>query len=166
MKALTVLQPYAALIIMPQSKLPPGEVRKRVENRTWPTRYRGPLLIHAGKSLKFMRPGDERFGELVFGAIVGVADLVECVEFQRLKDSRLDWLYDHPHAEGPWCWVLENVVPFDKPVPYAGRQGLFDVACEVCVTGPGLEPPSAFLALGENAITDIIADNNTELRAV
>lgn len=27
---------------------------KRVENREWPTSYRGPLLIHAGKSREWL----------------------------------------------------------------------------------------------------------------
>lgn len=40
MKALTISQPYASLIAR-------GE--KFVENRRWPTPYRGPLAIHAGK---------------------------------------------------------------------------------------------------------------------
>ena len=42
MKAITISQPWAHLIVR-------GE--KRVENRTWPTEHRGPLAIHAGKSL-------------------------------------------------------------------------------------------------------------------
>ena len=41
MKVITICQPYAELILL-------GE--KRVENRTWPTNYRGTIGIHAGKS--------------------------------------------------------------------------------------------------------------------
>ncbi|HHY88739.1 MAG TPA: ASCH domain-containing protein, partial [Chloroflexi bacterium] len=40
MKALSVRQPWAWLI---------AQGYKTVENRTWATNYRGPLLIHAGK---------------------------------------------------------------------------------------------------------------------
>ena len=29
-------------------------------------------------------------------------------------------------AEGPWCWLLANVRPIE-PMPYRGRQKLFDV---------------------------------------
>lgn len=46
MKALTICQPYAALICLPSTDWR----HKRVENRKWFTSYRGPLLIHAGKS--------------------------------------------------------------------------------------------------------------------
>jgi len=45
MKALTISQPYASLIAS-------GE--KWVENRSWPTGYRGPLAIHAGKGTQYL----------------------------------------------------------------------------------------------------------------
>jgi len=45
MKALTISQPYASLIAS-------GE--KWVENRTWATRYRGPLAIHAGRGTQYL----------------------------------------------------------------------------------------------------------------
>jgi len=32
-----------------------------------------------------------------------------------------------PWAEGPWCWLLADPRPLAVPVPYRGRQGLFDV---------------------------------------
>ena len=40
MKALSIMQPWAWLI---------ANGHKDIENRSWPTRYRGPVLIHAGK---------------------------------------------------------------------------------------------------------------------
>ncbi len=42
MKALTLTQPWATLVAIGA---------KRIETRGWPTRYRGPLAIHAGKGL-------------------------------------------------------------------------------------------------------------------
>lgn len=133
MKCLTICQPYARLIVIGQ---------KRVENRTWPTRYRGPLLIHAGVNRAWMDESEaqaaQRFGEpLVFGAVVGRAELVGCVDITYVRQlmvdqalcqsSRWHWLPEHEHANGPWCWVLENVERFAVPVPMKGRQGLFDV---------------------------------------
>jgi hypothetical protein len=41
MKALTVLQPWAQLLILGA---------KRYETRSWKTKHRGPLLIHAGRA--------------------------------------------------------------------------------------------------------------------
>ena len=107
---------------------------KRIENRTWYTDYRGPLLIHTGKSRErlgdfgddyaetgFTEPAES---EMAFGAIIGVCDLVECLKYEVVK---LDVKRD-PFAEGPWCWMLENVRPM-KPVQYPGQQGIFRV-CE------------------------------------
>lgn len=42
MKALTLTQPYATLVALGA---------KHIETRSWSTRYRGPLAIHAGKGL-------------------------------------------------------------------------------------------------------------------
>ena len=145
MKALTICQPYAHLIVTPQSELPRFAVQKRVENRTWNCRYRGPLLIHAGKSKKFLSTDPDDFDEyedrLVFGAIVGVAEVVDCVPGNMLREKpfRFDvydrkkypWLGDHPHAEGPWCIILDNVQRFRNPVPYRGALGLFNVDGEL-----------------------------------
>jgi hypothetical protein len=42
MKALTLTQPYATLVAIKQ---------KHIETRSWATRYRGPLAIHAAQGL-------------------------------------------------------------------------------------------------------------------
>jgi hypothetical protein len=47
MKTLTVRQPWASLIVTGA---------KDVENRSWPTSYRGTLLIHAGVRLALSAP--------------------------------------------------------------------------------------------------------------
>lgn len=122
MKALTICQPYAHLIVI-------GE--KRVENRTWATRYRGPLVIHAGKSLAWM--GDTpRTPDMAFGAIVGLCDLVDCIDIDEpgsflLARDKYPWFADHEHVEGPYCFVLNNVRRFDVPIPWKGTQGFWDV---------------------------------------
>lgn len=106
MKALTICQPYAHEIVI-------GE--KRSEFRTWATRYRGDLLIHAGKSRSWMEVGDEeRYPGMVFGAILGIAFLNGC------------------EADGPteWAWKLTNIRRFVTPIPYKGRRGLFDIPDE------------------------------------
>lgn len=120
MKALTVLQPWAWAII---------HGPKRIENRTWFTRYRGPLAIHAGVS--HARLGDEGellpgmppYCELVYGAIIGTVDLVDCV---RLVD-----VAGRPFATGPWCWIIERPQALARPIPFRGRQGLYDIPDEL-----------------------------------
>lgn len=126
MKALTICQPYAELIAR-------GD--KPIENRTWPTHYRGPLLIHAGKSRAWLGDDDEEaalygvnVAEISFGAIIARANLVGCFAV----DDPAAWPYAfshlraHEHAYGPWCWILTNVERID-PLPYRGAMGVFDV---------------------------------------
>jgi hypothetical protein len=129
MKALTICQPYAELIIR-------GE--KLVENRIWKTDYRGPLLIHAGKSLAYLElyEGEIDRGDLDFGAIIGLAVLADCVSkhdtrpgrgFSNIAMKRHPWLATHKHAEGPVCFVLANAQRFAEPIPCRGMQSLFEV---------------------------------------
>lgn len=141
MKALTICQPYAHLILA-------GD--KRVENRNWPTRYRGALAIHAGKSRNMLRlrenaflPGqqiyDETYGidleDMTFGAVIGFGSLVDCLHIDDIEagshDHTYPWLREHEHAEGPWCWVLANVEPRAEPAYCRGSLGLWDWTPEV-----------------------------------
>jgi activating signal cointegrator 1 len=139
MKALTIIQPFAHLIAT-------GE--KRVENRTWPTGYRGPLAIHAGKARRYDgEPVSEiaRYYDidprvLVLGAVLATAELVACVQiqppsvFERAAredsilalDPKFHWMIQHRHAEGPWCWVLESVQLLPSPVITNGSLGLWE----------------------------------------
>jgi activating signal cointegrator 1 len=135
MKALTICQPYAELIMRGQ---------KLVENRKWSTNYRGPLLIHAGKSKSWLvtRPGETfemehgiSLADMSFGAIIGITRLIDCVplgkQFNQITTrqtiQKYPWLEDHRHAEGPYCWILGTIKRFRTPIPFRGRQGLFDV---------------------------------------
>ena len=114
MKALTICQPYAEQIAR-------GE--KILENRTWPTSYRGPLAIHAGKSRSWMEDGDEaEYPGMAFGAVVAIAELVDC---RRVTDLPVEMMERHD-ANGPFCFVLANVRRIE-PVPARGAQGLWDI---------------------------------------
>ena len=136
MKTLTVCQPYADLI---------DHGEKWVENRTWPTSYRGPLAIHAGKSTRYL--SCKEIGQYRTGVIVCTCELMACVrlagmqalaagrfapedepDFLRLGWKRGDALAItmHKHAEGPWLWVLGNIRPIRPRVAARGKQGLWN----------------------------------------
>jgi hypothetical protein len=141
MKCLSVKQPWASLII-PDDRLylvktirttRPGlpDLPKDIENRTWQTPYRGPLLIHASlgyDSFGFLSPvpggsvcrGDRRFwpDDYPRGAIIGRVELVDIVD-----QSTSRW-----HEGGQWGWVLECPHRFESPIPWKGALGLFDVS--------------------------------------
>lgn len=104
-------------------------------------RYRGPLLIHAGKSEKSIHESEalRAAGVLsVFGEIVGIVEVIDCVAIKINSDSstrsfplevviRYPWIVRHVHAEGPFCIVLDNALRFATPIPFKGKQGLFNV---------------------------------------
>ena len=127
MKALSIRQPWADAIIWHG---------KDVENRSWPTRYRGPVLIHAAKAWGKAERADLAFVEdmtatkledtdrPLLGGIIGRAEIVDCVE---AMDSR--WFF------GPYGFVLRNAeaLPFQ---PCRGALGFFTPS----ITTP--EPPA------------------------
>jgi hypothetical protein len=129
MKALTISQPYASLI---------ADGSKFVENRTWPTNYRGQLAIHAGKGSQYLTRHELR--EYPTGCIIAIADLTSCVRLDFIQEmaattkrhriipgSSKSWpeVARHKHVEGPWCWILENVRQIEH-VPVVGKQGLWN----------------------------------------
>ena len=126
MKALSIRQPWAWLIL---------HAGKDIENRDWPTRYRGPILIHASKgmtrseyddaeataygTLRLLGPTSDfplpKFNDIERGGIIGQVDLVDCVQ-----DSTSPWFF------GKYGFVLRN----PKPLPFTplkGQLGFFDV---------------------------------------
>ena len=132
MKAMTICQPYAELIACG---------KKRVENREWITNYRGPLLIHAGKSRTWLghRETDddlaEQYGRRIeFGAIVARAQLEDCLHIDKILAGRYDrlhpWLRNHEHTNGTWCWLLRDVERLPQAIPWKGAQGLWDYEFE------------------------------------
>jgi hypothetical protein len=126
MKALSIHQPWAWAIL---------HAGKTVENRSWPTRYRGPLLIHASKTrssydreakldwLKVYGVELPRWEEMPTGGLLGIVDLVDCLPVNQTVLS--------PWVEGPVCWVLAKPRPFPEAVAYRGAQGLFEVRNEI-----------------------------------
>ena len=80
MRALTITQPWASLVMS-------GD--KRVETRSWSTTYRGPLAIHAAKGWDVDARwfAEEVCGRILSltpsilprGAVLGLADLVDCL---------------------------------------------------------------------------------------
>lgn len=126
MNALTIIQPYAHLIAIGQ---------KPIENRRWSTNFRGELAIHAGKDRSWLDSGEDDVSAMAFGAIVAVVDVVACLPKSALMKAERwgKWahLFDHEHAEGPWCFVLENVRRLPTPIPSRGAQGLWSVPVEI-----------------------------------
>ncbi|MBP2635532.1 MAG: hypothetical protein H6Q72_1439 [Firmicutes bacterium] len=87
MKAITILPPFPALIPLRE---------KHYETRGWKTSYRGPLAIHVGQSLQYMKlafqepfktalqpimaNGGYNAEALCLGHVIAIVDLVECLK--------------------------------------------------------------------------------------
>lgn len=115
MKCLSIRQPWAWAIFH----------GKDVENRTWTTKYRGELLIHAAKTFDFegIKWIDRNFPGLIpehvefrYGCIIGKVKMIDCV----YKSSS-------PFFYGPYGFVFTDPVLFKNPIPYCGMLKLFDV---------------------------------------
>jgi hypothetical protein len=134
MQALTVCQPYASLIVGWEG-IDPADL-KRVENRRQRWSYRGPLLVHAGKSTAWLATWDGvRPAQLPMGMLVGSVDVVACLsieEIRRIPDGKPQaWLKYHVHAGGPFCILLRRPRRLLAPIPFRGMPGLFDVPQDV-----------------------------------
>lgn len=122
MRAISVRQPWAWLIVAGV---------KRVENRTWATSFRGPLLIHASQTVdlntaelddlrrQLAGVGVDLPEKLHTGGIIGQVNLVDCVtECEDAEDA--DW-----HDPGLYAFILRDavVLPFR---PMRGKLRFFD----------------------------------------
>jgi hypothetical protein len=137
LRVLTVKQPWASLI---------ASGVKRIENRTWTTRYRGPVAIHASLGREPKAPDmvaaslravgieataaecDLRFGlsdrTLPAGVIVGVVDLVDVVPAAEVPAADGAWVI------GPYCWILRPIPDWRRRFrlpgePIRGKLGLW-----------------------------------------
>lgn len=124
MKALSIRQPWSWAILF---------AGKDIENRSWWTRFRGRVLIHASKGMTkgefedFIQTAHAisttdsfpagltipAFDDLPRGGIVGEAEIVDCVTRS-----------DSPWFFGPYGFVLRNA----RPLPFRpckGKLGFF-----------------------------------------
>lgn len=127
--ALSIRQPWAWHIL---------NSGKDVENRDWPTKFRGRVLIHASKSCTRAEYEDGNdplwfkggptielppLEQLQRGGIVGSVEIVDCVA-----------AYDSPWFAGRFGFILRN--PIQLPfVPFKGRLGFFNVPDDVLKGG-------------------------------
>lgn len=119
--AISIRQPWASLIIEGSRG-----IYKDVENRTWTTRIRGLIAIHAAKEfdqagynwLRVHRPELPLTSpaDCPHGGIIGSVNLVDCVS----SHSSL-WF------SGPYGFVLERPQPCPF-IPHKGRLGFFPIS--------------------------------------
>jgi len=106
MKAISLHQPWATWI---------AEGKKTIETRTWPTRYRGPLLICSSKSPKVA-------GHLL-GKALCIVELVDCRPMTKADEAAAMCSCE----PGRYAWVLDETTPIE-PFAVRGSQGFYEVA--------------------------------------
>lgn len=136
MKAISLLQPWASLITIGA---------KKIETRSWSTKYRGPLAIHASKGFsKLLRDlcntqpfkavlskAGFNLDNLPLGKIVATCNLVDCIkmtpEFIDLVKSAKGYELDFGvYAVGRYAWILEDIKSLEKPIPAKGALSLWE----------------------------------------
>jgi len=127
MKALSGTQPWFWSIL---------HAGKDIENRSWPTTFRGTVALHTSKGMtkaqyqearifiEKLCPGAvvPREAELVRGAIVGVVEIVGCLRKLPLISEK-----DSPWFFGDYGFILENPRTLPEPIPCKGALGFWQV---------------------------------------
>jgi hypothetical protein len=137
LKALSLKQPFAWLI---------ANGYLLVDDRSWGTQYRGPILIHASKGLyeayyQHIRsntdvPIPER-DKLEYGGVVGIADLVLCSKPGQLpagisREQRAHFGGVHQEYYG-FLFAQARPLPL---MPCAGKLGIFEIDMDKLLAAP------------------------------
>ena len=125
MKALTIKQPWATLIMQ-------GD--KRFEFRSWKTNFRGDVLIHAGKGLDkeaVVRLKKYLPDELPMGKILGKVTITDCIpmsdEFAKMLSKENSDIYTSHSFSNNYGFKIENVEVFDTPIDAKGQLGFWNI---------------------------------------
>lgn len=126
MKVITIKQPFATLI---------AEDLKKYEFRTWKTKYRGDILIHAGKSID--KEAMKRFSYLNLdypvGCIIAKAKITDCVyvdnelkdELRKIDDRVYHGVVKEPNDWDGYGFKLADVQKIE-PIYINGKLSLWD----------------------------------------
>lgn len=125
MKVITIKQPFATLI---------AEGLKEYEFRTWRTKYRGEILIHAGKSIdkKAMQKFEHLNLNYPTGCIIAKATLIDCIQIgdteREILNQKNPLVYSgvikHPEWKG-YGFKLENIKKIEN-ININGKLSLWD----------------------------------------
>ena len=127
MKVITIKQPWASLIALGY---------KTYEFRTWKTKYRGDILIHAGKGID--KDAMERFKHLNLdyprGEIIAKVTITDCILVDKevgkclIKKDKL--VYHNLKGWTGYGFKLENVKRI-KPIKINGKLSLWEYNGEI-----------------------------------
>jgi len=154
MKVISLLQPWASLIVAGH---------KKIETRSWNTKYRGELLIHSSSGWSGLQNEiscKEPFYKLLtalgftgvkaahkcglpLGAIIGKVEIASTLETEKIilcKDAGIPLKEDAGFNKEAWDletafgdftkgrfgWLTKNPVQFKEPIPAKGNRGFWN----------------------------------------
>ena len=123
LKVLTLRQPWATLV---------SEGIKRYEFRSWKTKYRGKVLIHAGAGIDKEDMKKYKNVNLEFSSkkILAVVEIEDCLELDEELNNKIisenNIAYGNKVRTG-YAWKLNNIkkINYDKEVN--GQLGLWNI---------------------------------------
>lgn len=123
LKVLTLRQPWATLV---------SEGIKRYEFRSWKTKYRGKVLIHAGAGIDKEDMKKYKNVNLEFPSkkILAVVEIEDCLELDEELNNKIisenNIAYGNKVRTG-YAWKLNNIkkINYDKEVN--GQLGLWNI---------------------------------------
>ncbi len=122
MKVLTIKQPYASLI---------AHGYKKFEFRSWKTKYRGELYIHAGKGIDKKRMDMVNDYNLDYpnGFIIAKVKLTDCIlvdeKMSKSLNEKNPKVYTHDYT-GYYAWCLEDVEILEEPIKTNGKLSIWN----------------------------------------
>lgn len=132
MKVITIKQPYASLIAYGY---------KKYEFRTWKTKYRGEILIHAGKSLdkNAMKKFEYLNLDYPSGCIIAKANLTDCIciddNMKEVLKKENSIVYEgaiNNKKQLEYGFVLDNI-ELINPIYINGKLSLWDYNGDIIV---------------------------------
>jgi len=117
MKALSIKQPFAELIL---------QKKKKIELRKWNTKFRGEFLIHAPKNPDKESMKSFGFDELPCGCIVGKARIIDVKHYENEVQHELDKnLHLASNFWGNYGFVLEKPERIEQ-IPCKGKLNFWE----------------------------------------
>lgn len=154
MKAITLTQPWATLVAIGA---------KKIETRSWSTKYRGPLAIHAGKGLAGMSETDllayfhtTPFAEYLFtagykhpghlprGSVIAIGVLTGVTKITATNppsETEPEFAFGN-YTPGRFAWHIDDVLQI-VPVPARGSLGLWSLPDSSFPSFPSVKNPAS-----------------------
>lgn len=129
MKAITIWQPYSAAIKLGL---------KHYETRSWPTKHRGQIVIHASVKKPIAREKYliEKYkipeNELEYGVPILICEIVDCIQITKdfiSKQSKTEIEFGNWQV-GNYAWKLKVVKKLNGYSKVKGQQGLWNIELE------------------------------------